>query len=236
MRSIILTHSMYQDVEVIYPHYRLQEEGTVLVVAEQTGKIRGIQGIEIPSNMTTTTLNDSEENYVEVFDLLVLPGGVKAMEKLRQDKHALAFVKRWTDRNKPIASICSGAQMLISARVALKGRRLAAYPAMAVDVENTGAVFVNESVVVDGNIISSPHYNHMAAWLSATVEYVSHHHTPTNNEKSLKSAIAEYASLMIFYGVSTISELIAAQNKHVKRLQEKLPSLHDTQPVNYRQG
>lgn len=171
MKSLILTHSMYQDQEVLYPFYRLQEEGTVLVVAEKVGKIRGILGTEIQSNMTTDMLL-LEDNYIKAFDLLVLPGGVKAMEKLRQDKDALAFVKAWADRNKLIASICSGAQILISARVHLIGRRIAAYPAMAVDVENTGAVFVNEPVVLDGNIVSSPHYNHLAEWMKTAIALV----------------------------------------------------------------
>jgi len=172
MKSIILTHSMYQDQEVSYPAYRLQEEGTVFIAAEQVGKIRGILGTEIQSNMTTVTLNNSEDNYLSTFDLLVLPGGVKAMEKLRQDRHALTFVKRWADKNKPIASMCSGAQMLISACVPLQGRKLSVYPAMAVDVENAGAIFVNKPVVIDGNLISSPHYNHLTVWMKTAIDLV----------------------------------------------------------------
>jgi protease I len=165
MKSIILTHSMYQDQEVIYPYYRLQEEGEVLLVAENKGKVRGILGTEIEAEIST------KELYARHFtsDLLVLPGGVKAMEKLRQDKSALEFVALWASLNKPIASMCSGAQMLISTRVPLKGRRLAAYPAMAVDVENAGAIFVDEPVVIDGNIVSSPHYKWLAEWMKAAI-------------------------------------------------------------------
>ncbi len=172
MKSIILTHSMFQDQEVQYPFFRLQEEGAVFVAAEQVGKIKGILGTEVPSHMTTETLVTSDDNYLRTFDLLVLPGGVKAMEKLRQDRNALDFVAHWAGDNKPIASICSGAQMLISARVPLLRRRISAYPAMSVDVENTGALFIDEPVVVDGNIISSPHYNHLAVWMKAVIDYV----------------------------------------------------------------
>ena len=172
MKAIILTHSMYQDQEAIYPYYRLREEGTVMVAAEKVGMVRGILGVELPSNMTTATLNTSDDDYLNVFDLLVLPGGVKAMEKLRQDAYALAFIASWFGLNKPIASICSGAQMLISARVPLKGRQLAAYPAMAVDVENAGAIFLNEPVVVDGNLVSSPHYKYLAEWMRAAINLV----------------------------------------------------------------
>lgn len=172
MKSIILTHSGYQDQEVIYPYYRLREEGEVVLVAETIGKIRGILGTEISSDAPICELRDlrPDVSYYTQFDLLVLPGGVKAMEKLRQDVAALTFVAYWNGRGKPIASMCSGAQMLISARVPLKGRRLAAYPAMAVDVENAGAVFVNEPVVVDGNIVSSPHYMWLAEWMRGAID------------------------------------------------------------------
>lgn len=168
MKSIILTHSLYQDQEVIYPAYRLREEGDVVIVAEKTGMIRGILGTEIHAHVATSVIT----KYYHDYDLLVLPGGVKAMEKLRQDQDALYFVKQWADLNKPIASMCSGAQMLISARVHLIGRRIAAYPAMAVDVENAGAIFVNEPVVVDGNIVSSPHYKWLTEWMKATIGLV----------------------------------------------------------------
>ena len=169
MKSIILTHSGYQDQEIIYPYYRLREEGEVKIVAEDAGKISGILVTGILAHMSTKELR-LDYQWFRDFDLLVLPGGVKAMEKLRQDETATAFVTYWNGLGKPIASMCSGAQMLISARVPLKGHRLAAYPAMAVDVENAGAVFVNEPVVVDGNIVSSPHYNHLAEWMCTAIE------------------------------------------------------------------
>lgn len=172
MKSIILTHSMFQDQEILYPYYRLREEGEVVLVAEAFGKIKGILGTEIEAECSIDSGFSNEEG-VESFlnlDLLVLPGGVKAMEKLRQNAYALHFVACWFDLGKPIASMCSGAQMLLSARVPLKGRRLAAYPAMAVDVENAGATFVNEPVVVDGNLVSSPHYKYLAEWMRAAID------------------------------------------------------------------
>ncbi len=266
MKSLILTHSMYQDQEVLYPFYRLQEEGTVLIAAEKVGKIKGILGTEVPSNMTTATLTNSDDDYLNVFDLLVIPGGVKAMEKLRQDRNALDFVAHWAGVNKPIASICSGAQMLISARVHLIGRRIAAYPAMAVDVENTGAVFVDEPVVVDGNIVSSPHYNHLAGWIKAAIDslfYSWNQHeeidrphlgggagsisftsdipigrgtTGTEATPSPKETLTEYSTLMRFYGVSSLKELVHAQAAHVERIQAKIAPIKNEQPGTVRIG
>lgn len=173
MRSIILTHSQYQDQEVIYPYHRLLEEGEVKIVAEKTGKIRGILGTEIEASQLLSDLQIGFPAFI-TYDLLVLPGGVKAMEKLRQNTSALFFVEQWYSLGKAIASLCSGAQMLISTRIPLKGHQLAAYPAMAVDVENAGAVFVNTPVVVSKNIISSPHYNHMAVWLPEAIKLARH--------------------------------------------------------------
>lgn len=172
MRSLILTHSMFQDQEVLYPYYRLREEGKVILLAERPGPIKGILGTEINAHHVA---DDAEWTALltansSTFDLLVLPGGVKAMEKLRQSQTALDIIKSYWNSGGLVASICSGAQMLISARVDLKRRRLAAYPAMAVDVENAGAVFVNEPVVVDENLVSSPHYRHLAEWMRATIE------------------------------------------------------------------
>ena len=174
MRSIILTHSLYQDAEVLYPYYRLREEGEVVVVAEAVGKCRGILGTEIEADRATSELSVTE--YFFHFDLLVLPGGVKALEKLRQDAEALYFVGRWFDASRPLASICSGAQMLISARAPLEGRRLTAYPAMAVDVENAGAMYVDAPVVIDGNLVSAPHYRHLAEWMRAAIDLVKDGH------------------------------------------------------------
>ena len=170
MKSIILTHSGYQDQEVIYPYYRLQEEGDVCLIAERVGKIRGILGTEIEAAGTYAMLfPPSDLPRASDGHLLVLPGGVKAMEKLRQDLDALAFVKNWFELGRPLASMCSGAQLLISARVPFKGRRLAAYPAMQVDVENAGATYVDAGVVTDGFLVSSPHYRFLSTWLREAI-------------------------------------------------------------------
>ena len=189
MKSIILTHSMYQDQEVIYPYHRLSEEGVVTIVAEAVGKIRGILGTEIEATRRLTDLQIGFPAFI-TYDLLVLPGGVKAMEKLRQDKSALFFVEQWANLHKPIASLCSGAQMLISARVNLKGYLLAAYPAMEVDVENAGATFLNAPVVISRNIVSSPHYNYMAHWLPEAIHLV---HSPQTTIAATLQSIQNHA-------------------------------------------
>ncbi len=173
MKSIILTHSGYQDQEVFYPYHRLREEDIAqrpIIVAEKQGPIRGILGTEIEAAQSLLSLQ--LPNAFTEYDLLVLPGGVKAMEKLRQSPTALAFVAYWFAQDKPTASLCSGAQMLISARCNLHGRRVAAYPAMQADVENAGAIYFNEPVIVDRNLVSSPHYKYLAEFMRAAINLV----------------------------------------------------------------
>lgn len=221
MKSIILTHSMYQDQEVIYPYYRLREEGKVKIVAEQIGKIRGILGTEIESNEMTSSLRYLDHTS---YDLLVLPGGVKAMEKLRQDQAATTFVAYWNGVGKPIASMCSGAQMLLSAKVPLKGRRIATYPAMAVDVENAGAIFVNEPVVIDGNIISSPHYKWLAEWMKTTIDLI--------KGKPLPDEIKMYNFVRYIANRINYADWFSIQGGRGWSIQDQLPCRFDLPLVN----
>ena len=106
--------------------------------------------------------------YQSEYDLLVLPGGVKSLEKLRQEQDILNFIHSWDKDGKIISSTCHGAQLLISAKV-VKGRNISGYYSLKDDIENAGANYSKEPVVVDKNIISSPHYDFMGAWMETTI-------------------------------------------------------------------
>ena len=116
---------------------------------------------------------DKYNEYLKKFDLLVLPGGVKSLEKLRQEKTVIKFISDWDKKNKIIASTCHGAQLLISAK-ATTGKKISAYYSIEDDVNNSGATYVNAPVVIDQNIVSSPHYNWMGEWMKAAIEKVKH--------------------------------------------------------------
>ena len=165
-QAIMITWNGFQDQEVIYPYYRLLEDGfKVSIAAENAGDISGIFGIKFKSDYSVDELNESE------FDFLVLPGGVKALEKLRQNKNALDFISEWNSKGKIIASTCHGAQLLISARVVL-GRTISGYYSIKDDIENAGGKYSYDGCVIDDNIISSPHYKHMGEWMhGALSEY-----------------------------------------------------------------
>ena len=104
---------------------------------------------------------------------MVLPGGVKAMEKIRQNKSLIEFIKNFYEINNKntIACICSGTQLLISAKI-IKGKKISGYYSMKDDIINAGATYIDEEVVSDGRIFTTAHYKDMAPWLKAAIDYV----------------------------------------------------------------
>lgn len=166
-KALIITWERFQDHELIYPYYSLKEHGfEVTLMANKIGRIFGDLGTHMNCDITTQHLEDPENRtkFIEDFDVLVLPGGVKSLEKVRQEKGVLLFIKEWDERKKTIFSICNGAQLLISSKI-LKGRRISGYYSIDVDIENAGAIYDRANVVVDENIISTPHYNYMGEWM-----------------------------------------------------------------------
>ena len=171
-KALILTWEKYQDHEVIYPYYRVQEEGfEVDIMSNVVGKIHGILGTYMESTKSVFDLNDFEKfkNYLTEYDLLVIPGGVKALEKLRQEVSALEFIKEWDSQGKTIACICHGGQMLISAGV-VEGREVSGYYSIKDDLINSGGNFVDGPAVVSDNLVSCPHYKWMGQWMLAAFD------------------------------------------------------------------
>ena len=180
MKSLLLTWENFQDQELVYPYYRLREEAEkiddVKIISNVVGKFYGIMGVNMTSHMLVSDLNDNNhiKKLIESYDLLILPGGVKALEKLRQEKYAVSFVKSWGESGKIIASTCHGAQLLISAGLT-KGKNISGYYSIKDDINNSGATYMDEPFVIDGNIVSSPHYDWMGEWMSAAINLAKTH-------------------------------------------------------------
>jgi len=166
-KALIITWEKFQDHELIYPYYSLKEAGfEVTLMANKLGKIWGSLGTHMRCDAETSSL-ESATNRLECinnYEILLLPGGVKALEKLRQENGVLLFIKEWNSLEKTILSVCNGAQLLISAKI-LKDRTLSGYYSISTDIENAGATYSREPVVIDKNIISCPHYDFMADWM-----------------------------------------------------------------------
>ncbi len=161
MRAIILTGKYATDSEYVYAYYRLQEAGYSVDVAVR-GKetVLGIIGEKI---VPTRDIPPNEEPG-NGYDLLILPGGAKAMEYLRQDKEVIGYIKSFHNCGGVIGSICHAAQLLISAGL-VRGRRISGYYSIKDDITNAGGTFVDAPAVVDGRIITSPHYRYLGMWM-----------------------------------------------------------------------
>lgn len=172
-RALILTHTGFQDHELVYPYYRLLGEGfETHIVADkkdELGRCYGIFGLNMPCHILLKDFVENMSHYQNEYDVMVLPGGVKALEKLRLNKKVLQFINEWNALGKVIISTCHGAQLLVSARV-VKGRKISGYYSLEDDVNNAGATYVNAPVVIDDNIISSPHYDHMGVWMEEAIK------------------------------------------------------------------
>jgi protease I len=168
-KAIMISGNLAQDHEFIYPYYRLLEDNFDVDVVMLEGKPGlGILGTPLPPNKDQK-VKSIKDVKVKDYDLLILPGGVKAMEKVRQDMDIINFIAEFNKQNKVIACICSGAQLLISAKV-VKGRKIAGYYSMKDDLINAGANYTDLPAVVDRNIITTAHYKDMGPWMKAALE------------------------------------------------------------------
>ena len=146
--ALVLVESAYEDLELWYPKIRLEEEGLRVVVAgPERIRYQGKHGYPCTPDRTI------DEVQADEFAALVIPGGW-APDRLRRLPKVLELVRAFDQARKPIAMICHAGWVPISARI-LKGRTVTGVSAIRDDLENAGARFVDQSVVVDGNLISS---------------------------------------------------------------------------------
>jgi protease I len=165
-RAVIITGKLVQDHEFIYPYYRLKEEGYSVDVAVNDGKeVLGQIGTRVIPTM------DFDAMLKNDFDLILLPGGAKCMEYLRQDKRVIYFIAKCHADGKVISSICHAAQLLISAKI-VKGRKISGYYSLKDDIENAGAIYTDEPAVIDSKIITTAHYKDLGPWMRATINAV----------------------------------------------------------------
>jgi protease I len=138
----------FEDLEALYPYYRLKEEGfEPVVAAKERGKVTGKHGYTLDAQLSFSEVNPKD--YVA----LVIPGG-RSPEHIRTIPEVKTVVKAFFEENKPVAAICHGPQVLISAGL-VRGKTLTSYYSVADDLIAAGANYKNEPLVVDGNLISS---------------------------------------------------------------------------------
>ncbi len=148
MKALILAADGFEDSELLVPMYRLLEEGWEVVVAGPgRGTISGKHGYEVEAAIALRELKSKD------YDALVIPGG-KAPETVRLNTRALTVVREMMAAEKPVGSICHGAQVLVSAGV-MTGRKATCYIGVRDDLKIAGADYLDAEVLVDGNLVTS---------------------------------------------------------------------------------
>jgi protease I len=149
----ILVADMFEQVELVEPRKALASAGaTTEIVSLKDGEVRGFDHYDkadaFPVDRTV------EEATPDDYDALLLPGGVGNPDNLRQDENAVAFVRGFFEQGKPVAAICHAPWTLVEAGV-VRGRTLTSFPSIQTDIRNAGGDWVDEEVVVDGNLVTS---------------------------------------------------------------------------------
>jgi protease I len=163
MKALIISADNFEDSELLYPYYRMKEEGVEVDIASvRKGTIKGKHGYEVEAN------RDLTEIMPEDYDLLVLPGG-KAPERIRKEKEALEIARHFFRKNKPVSAICHGPQTLISASL-LKDRHVTCYRSVAQEIKDAGALYEDREVVVDGNLVTSRQPSDLPAFMRETMK------------------------------------------------------------------
>jgi protease I len=162
MKALIISADHFEDSELLFPFYRLQEEGVEVDVASiARGKVNGKHGYEVAVNKA---LRDVDPND---YDLLVLPGG-KAPATLRKEAAAIAIAQAFMRSGKPVADICHGPQILITAGV-MPGRHATCYRSVAEELKASGALYEDSEVVVDGKLVTSRQPSDLPAFMREMV-------------------------------------------------------------------
>ena len=149
----ILAANMFERVELEEPRKALEDAGAeVEVVSIESGEIQGFDHFD-PANKVKVD-RTVEEASPDDYDALMIPGGVGNPDLLRGDENAVAFVRRMHEAGKPMAVICHGPWMLVESGV-VRGKRVTSWPTLETDIRNAGGEWVDEEVVVDGNVVTS---------------------------------------------------------------------------------
>lgn len=149
----ILVADGFEQVEMTKPRDALKEAGAeTKIVSLKPGQIQGMHHADKGDKFEVDlTVKDARS---EEFDALMIPGGLLNPDVLRQESAALEFARHFFREHKPVAVICHGPQVLISADL-VRGRKMTSWPAIQVDMRNAGAQWVDQEVVVDNGLVSS---------------------------------------------------------------------------------
>ena len=168
----IIATDHFEEAELVEPRDALARAGAeVKVYSSGTDPIQAVQGDTKPTQKVDVdgTFDDLD---VSAVDAVVVPGGTVNADTIRTDAKAQAIVRGITEAGKPLAVICHAPWLLVSAGL-VEGKRLTSYASLADDVRNAGGDWVDEEVVVDGNLITSRNPGDLPAFIKALEDALS---------------------------------------------------------------
>ncbi len=170
----VLLDDMFEDSEYFEPVGAFSTAGHKIVnIGLRKGKVvkgkKEEKPVDIDRSLDEVSVND--------FDALLIPGGYSP-DKLRAHQKSVDFVKEFVETGKPVFSICHAPQLLISADV-LKGRKITGWKSIIQDLKNAGALYEDQEVVVDDNLVSSRSPTDLPAFINSSLEKL-------KNEKKIK--------------------------------------------------
>ncbi|MFM0753278.1 type 1 glutamine amidotransferase domain-containing protein [Paraburkholderia strydomiana] len=171
LKVAILAVDGFEQAELIDPKRALAEAGaTVHVISAKPGKIQGFKHVDKADTVEVDSTFDKA--IADDYDAVVLPGGVVNGDAIRVLPQAQAFVKAADNAKKPIAVICHGTWLPVSAGI-IKGRTVTSWPSLQDDIRNAGGTWVDQEVVEDSNLISSRKPDDIPAFNKALIGQLS---------------------------------------------------------------
>jgi protease I len=168
VRVAVLATDGVEQVELERPWQALEEAGAEPeLVSLESGSITAFHHIDKGDTKTVDAVVSTADP--DEYAALVLPGGVINGDFVRADGDAVAFVKSFFEAGKPVAAICHAPWVLAEADV-VRGRRMTSWPSLQTDLRNAGAKWVDEEVVIDGNLVTSRQPDDLDAFTAAMVE------------------------------------------------------------------
>jgi protease I len=205
-RVAILIENGVEDAEFQVPYKGLQMAGIEVVVlgSRMNEKYTGKQGkVSVQPDGTTT------ETMADQFDAVVIPGGI-APDKMRTNPNTVRFVQEAMQQGKLVAAVCHGPQVLIEGDL-LKGKQATGFIAIRKDMINAGAKYIDEPLVIDGNLITSRQPSDLAIFTTAILSRLGY----GGKEAALPDMTdtnAEWWKLADAWGGSTKGEIVKGLN------------------------
>ena len=157
-----------EQIELTEPWAAVEAAGGIpKLLSTESGKVQAYNHLDKADTFPVDTVVGDAK--AEDYDGLVLPGGVANPDQLRMSSEAVAFTRSLVEANVPVAAICHGPWTLIEAGV-VTGRTMTSWPSLQTDIRNAGGRWVDEELVVDGNIITSRKPDDLKAFCNAAVE------------------------------------------------------------------